>query len=516
MRRPRRVRADLEFLAPALEVLETPPSPVRMALILIICAFVVGALGWAWFGRIDIIAVAQGKIQPTGRVKVIEPLETGRVRAIDAVNGRHVHTGDVLVEFDPSEALADEKAAADGLASLRAEIVRRKAALAAAAARRFEPSPPIAWDDGASPPLREREDAVLAADLGQLSAQLASIEAQRQQKQAERDQLVKTIETQKRLIATLQERVDMRTTLVNEHAGAKSAVIDATETLQYQQTQLAIQQGQMVSDETGIAVVARDAEKTLQSFVSDNAQKLAEAERQAEDLDQKLAKARAKADYMTLRAPIDGVVQASMVNSVGQVVTTGQEAMRIVPDGAALEIEVYALNRDIGFIHEGQEAVVKINSFPFTRYGTINARVTRVARDAIPEPDASQIEGDPAKTAGGFRFRGRPAHAEPGVSGDADAASGFDRHRRPRRAADPRHDRHRRGQDRQPAHPRIRIFPARRNDFGRDEGAVRGAGRWPNKARPLSSGARYRPRGCAPADAAGWRAAAKPGDREAQ
>jgi hemolysin D len=406
VRRRLAVRADHEFLAPALEVLETPPSPVRMALILIICGFVVAALGWAWFGRIDIIAVAQGKIQPTGRVKVIEPLETGRVRAIDAVNGRHVHSGDILVEFDPTEALADENAAADGLASLRAEIARRKAALAAAAARRFEPPPPIAWDETVTPLLREREDAVLSADLAQLSAQLASIEAQRLQKQAERDQLVKTIETQKRLIATLQERVDMRTTLVNERAGAKSAVIDATETLQYQQTQLAIQQGQLASDETGTAVVATDAEKTLQSFVSENAQKLADAERQAEDLDQKLAKARVKADYMTLRAPIDGIVQASMVTSVGQVVTTGQEAMRIVPDGAALEIEVYALNRDIGFIHEGQDAVVKIDSFPFTRYGTIGARVTRVARDAIPEPDASQIEGDPAKTTVGAGFAG--------------------------------------------------------------------------------------------------------------
>jgi len=254
--------------------------------------------------------------------------------------------------------------------------------------------------------LREREDAVLAADLNQLNAQLASIEAQRDQKRAERDQLVKTIETQKRLIATLQQRVDMRTTLVNERAGAKAAVIDATETLQYQQTQLAIQQGQLASDETGMAVVARDAEKTLQSFISENAQKLADAERQAEDLDQKLAKATAKTDYMTLRAPIDGNIQASMVTSVGQVVATGQEAMRIVPDGAALEIEVYALNRDIGFIHEGQEAVVKIESFSFTRYGTINAHVTRVASDAIPEPDASQIEGDPAKTTNGAGFAG--------------------------------------------------------------------------------------------------------------
>jgi hemolysin D len=406
IKRRRAHRADQEFLAPALEVLETPPSPVRMALILIICAFVAVALAWAWFGRIDIIAVAQGKIQPTGRVKVIEPLENGRVRAVDVVNGQHVAKGDVLVEFDTSEALADETDASEGFASESAEIARRKAAMAAAAVRSFDPPPKISWDGSVPQLLRDREDAVLDADLHQLNAQLASIEAQRIQKQAERDQLVKTIATQKNLIATLQERVDMRTTLAGEKLGAKSTVIDATETLQYQQTQLAIQEGQLVSDETGTAVFLKDAEKTLQAFLSDNAQKLADAERQADDFAQKLAKAKAKTDYLTLRAPIDGVVQASMVTSVGQVVTTGQEAMRIVPDGAALEIEVYALNRDIGFMHVGQEAVVKIESFPFTRYGTVTAHVTRVARDAIPEPDASQMEGDPAKTTVGTGFAG--------------------------------------------------------------------------------------------------------------
>ena len=71
--------SDREFLAPALEILETPPSPVRIAFLWIICAFVAVALAWAYFGRIDIIASAQGKFQPTGRVKVVEPLETGRV-----------------------------------------------------------------------------------------------------------------------------------------------------------------------------------------------------------------------------------------------------------------------------------------------------------------------------------------------------------------------------------------------------------------------------------------------------
>ncbi len=95
------VVADREFLPADLEILETPPSPVRLALILIICGFVVVALAWSWFGRIDIVAVAQGKFQPTGHVKVIEPLETGRVAAIEVENGQHVKAGEVLLEIRP-------------------------------------------------------------------------------------------------------------------------------------------------------------------------------------------------------------------------------------------------------------------------------------------------------------------------------------------------------------------------------------------------------------------------------
>jgi hemolysin D len=87
-------------------------------------------------------------------------------------------------------------------------------------------------------------------------------------------------------------------------------------------------------------------------------------------------------------------------------VSSGQEIMRIVPEDAGLEIEVYVLNKDIGFVKSGQEAVVKVESFPFTQYGTILARVMRVARDAIPEPEANQNEGDPARAAASSTFAG--------------------------------------------------------------------------------------------------------------
>lgn len=189
----------------------------------------------------------------------------------------------------------------------------------------------------------------------------------------------------------------MRSSLFDKNAGSRADLINAIETMQYQQTALAQQIGQLAEANANLMVIARDTEKAYETFMSDNAQKLAEAERQADDYAQKLAKSAAKLDHMTLRAPISGTIQASSVTTVGQVVTSGEEIMRIVPEDAALEIECYLPNQDIGFVKEGQDAVVKIESFPFTRYGTINARVTRVARDAIAQPEAEQTETNAQK-----------------------------------------------------------------------------------------------------------------------
>ena len=99
-------------------------------------------------------------------------------------------------------------------------------------------------------------------------------------------------------------------------------------------------------------------------------------------------------------------MQSSIITNVGQVVTSGQEIMRIVPEDLGLEIEAYVRNRDIGFVSVGQEAVVKVESFPFTRYGVIKAHVMRIAKDAIPEPDANAIEGDPTRVSNAVGFAG--------------------------------------------------------------------------------------------------------------
>jgi hemolysin D len=392
----RRARADHEFLPAALEILETPASPVRLALILVIASLWVAGVAWAIWGQIDIVAVAAGKVQPTGRVKLIEPLVTGKVVAIPVENGRQVREGDLLLALDATEAEADRDALTTNLAALRAELARRHAALAALdhPGGPSGPAPEPAFAPDLAPAIRAREKGVLAGDLAELAANLAGLEARSRQSEATRARLAGTIAVKRDLIATLKERVAMRDELVDRHAGARSAVLDALERAQREEAELSSDRGQITEAEASLAVLAREMVKARESFRAEQLQKIAEAERQADELAERRAKAQALVDHLRLTAPIAGMVQALAVSTVGEVVTTGEEVMRLVPQSSSLEVEVYLANKDIGFVHPGQPATIKIETFPFTRYGTIKGTVSRVAADAIPEPEARAAEGD--------------------------------------------------------------------------------------------------------------------------
>lgn len=399
------LRQDSEFLPAALEILETPPSPNKIAFLVSICVFVVVALVWSYIGRIDIIASARGKIQPAGRVKIIQPVETGKIVQVAVHNGQAVKEGDLLLELDKTDAQADEAEAASGYVSYRAEALRRLAVLHAAEDPDFKIMP-IQWPEDVPQTNRVRENRVLAGDVAQLAANVASFDAQIKQKEAEQKRLADMLVTQKTLIDVLQQRVDMRTSLVKSGAGPVANLIDAQETLGYHATNYATTKGQLGESYASVEVLKRDRTKTIDNFIADNRQKLADAERQAADYEQKVAKARAHISHLVMRSPIAGTVTAATVTTPGQVVTVGEEVMRIVPADAALEIEAYLENKDIGFVKLGQEAQVKIESFPFTRYGSLSAKVTRISKDAIPEQDAQQIEGDPAKSSKSTGFAG--------------------------------------------------------------------------------------------------------------
>jgi hemolysin D len=380
---------DREFLPAAIEIVETPPSPIVVSFIWVICALFAGALAWSYFGWMDIHAIASGKIQPSGRSKVVQPLEPGKVVTILVENGSRVEAGDVLLELDPTETAADREAQWRDLESAGAEAARRRAAIEAA---RFDRQAiPIRFPPSASMPLRRREEGVLLADLAQLTASLDSLKAQAAQSRAAIHRLTDNIAARAKLIALTKERVDMRELIQKKGAGSRSLIIDALERYETEVTTQVGEQGQLRESSAALETAEKKMAETLAQFVADQTQKLAEAERKRDRLSQELIKASSKNDRMWLKAPVSGVVQQLAVTTVGQVVSSGQALMTIVPPDAPLEIEAMILNKDIGFVRIGQPAIVKVEAFPFTRYGTIDGTVTKISADAVDMRNAPNL-----------------------------------------------------------------------------------------------------------------------------
>jgi len=383
-----RTAGDQDFLPAALEVVETPPHVRETVLAYALCALITAAIAWSILGYLTTYAVATGKIRAVGQTKVVEPVERGQVSAIRFKEGDHVKQGDVLVELNPTDAVAARAIVADKLFSSRAEAARRRVAIVAAAGDPVDVKAVIAWDADIPQKVRDRETGVLEADLSQLAAALSDLTARRTAKEAARDGFSTSITSENTLIAATTERVGMHQTLETKGWDSRARVLDALEPLKEQQVALSVLQGKLADAIAAVAVIDAEIVKARDVFVAENTQKLAAAESQIDDLTEQLKKADVVVANMTLRAPIAGVVHAPAVTTIGQVVSPGQQLMEVVPEGAALEIEAYVLNSDIGFVREGQPAVIKIDTFPYTRYGTIEGKVTKVAADAITGAEA--------------------------------------------------------------------------------------------------------------------------------
>ena len=219
----------------------------------------------------------------------------------------------------------------------------------------------------------------------------SNLTAQAGEKQAAVAQLAMSMAGETMLLGREAERVDLRQQLAKEGNGSRLNLIDAQQSLLETRTQLAGDEGRKLEAEAAVETLRTERAKQVEAFLADNQRRLADARRTADGKAQDAAKAQARLDRLTLRAPVDGAVQALAATNLGQVVMAGQEVMRVVPQGGALEIHAYVLNEDVGFVEPGQTAVVKVDSFPFTRFGTIDAEVVSLAYAAIPGDTVSGV-----------------------------------------------------------------------------------------------------------------------------
>jgi len=378
--RARRPRADeLAFLPAALEIMETPPSPIGRAVGATIIILFCVALIWAWAGTIDIVASATGKILPSGRTKVVQPFETAVVRSIRVQDGQVVKAGDVLIELDPTVNAAERDHLRNDLLAEQLNIARLRAALAGGNDPSGDFTPPADADSA----LVSAQRQLLLNQVAEHRAKIAALTRQQAQKEAEQGTISATIHKLEATIPVIQQRVDIRKTLMEKELGSKLTYYEILQAMVEQQEDLGVQKSHLREAEAAAAAILETRGQTEAEYRHALSDDLTKAEQKASGLAQDLIKAEQKTNLQRLTAPVDGAVQQLAIHTVGGVVTPAQALLMVVPSDSRLEIEAMVSNRDIGFVHAGQEAEIKIDTFNFTRYGLLHGQVLSVSQDAV-------------------------------------------------------------------------------------------------------------------------------------
>ncbi|MEA3156709.1 MAG: rane fusion protein hemolysin [Betaproteobacteria bacterium] len=373
----RRRENEIAFLPAALEITESPPSPIGRAIAASIIAVFCIALVWATLGSVDIVATATGKIVPGGRTKLIQPFETGIVRAIHVRDGQSVKAGDVLIELDPTMTDADQEHQRSDLVAAELDVARLRAALAEDPLAAFRPP----QSAGAAEIEMHRQ--FLISQRAEQNAKLSEIERQQGQKEAERATTSASVAKLQATIPVLQERVDIRKNLLEKALVSKITYLSEFQDLVGLQQDLVVQQSRLREADAAIALLKETRERTAAEYRRTTFDALAKAEQKVASAAQEVVKAERRTKLQHLTAPVDGVVQQLAVHTVGGVVTPAQALAVLVPSDSHLEIEAMLSNRDIGFVHPGQKTEIKVDTFNFTRYGLLHGDVLSVSTDAI-------------------------------------------------------------------------------------------------------------------------------------
>lgn len=389
---PKRLSDEAAFLPAALSLQDTPvhPAPRRLAYALITLFLI--ALTWAIFGQVDIVAVAPGKIIVSERTKIIQPLEVSVVKRVLVRDGDHVEAGQALVELDPTMATADRTNVNELLKSAQSEVMRTRALLKA-----LNAAEPHAPDLGKTIPQGWTDEDLSSAraelndEWSDVTAKLAKAAAEINRRQAE-------IATAREVVAKLettlpiarQREADFRQ-LADQGFMSSHANQDRTRERIEMERDLATQRARLAEANAAL----RESENTRVAYIAETKHSLrtreAAAELKRQQGTQDLAKAGQRERLTTLKAPVAGTVQQLAAHTEGGVVTEAQPLMVIVPDGAQVRAEVTLENKDIGFVSPTQEAAIKLETFPYTRYGTVNATVKTVTADAVNDEKRGAI-----------------------------------------------------------------------------------------------------------------------------
>lgn len=423
---------EQDFLPAVLELLEKPPSPAGRWILWSILLVVAAAVVWAVYGRVDIVAVAHGKIIPAGSIKAVQPAQLGIVRNLYVTEGQRVTAGEPLIELDPTVNDADRERLAGQIDSASSERERLRYFTGAIEQDRMPES---------------RDESVMAVSLGFNSSILGDsgglqerilldqwaeylavrMHAERElaANDAEQDAGKASLAKLSSILPLVTERAAAMKKLVerdlvprlqwNEVEQQRIETRQEIEILNHRQRQLAANAGKIQQD---LKIQLARMRKAVHT-------RIAELDVELSGLEQELVKAATLTSRQRLSSPVNGTVHQVAVHTIGGVVKPAEPLMWIVPDDTELEVEAWINNRDIGFVRTDAAVVVKVETFPFTRYGTLAGRLAGISHDAVSDETHGLVyKARILLEKSTVRVNGQPVRLEPGMAVTAEVRTG--------------------------------------------------------------------------------------------
>lgn len=379
-----------EFLPAVLEIQETPPSPAGRFILWSIIVLLTAAAIWAACGKVDIVAVTQGKVVISELSRPVNTVVTAEVTAVLVRDGMQVKQGQTLIKLNGRH--LEEQAAEN---RLRQRLNRFHIARLQRLERYYQgesistqlPDSFPQEDNALAQQISTRlvaemdqdrsEKAVYGTQKAVLEAQLAGYDAQKALASGQ--------------LPLFQEQYQALQSLHRKQLTSRDSLLEVSKKYLEARHTVEMAEAGIAEIHSSIARVeaqrqAGDAEK-----VNTLVQEIAERADENRLLGSQLKQLESQIAHYTLRAPVSGTVESLVFRDAGGAVEPPQELLKIVPDEGVLMAEVLVLNQDVGFLHPGQRVTVKVSTFDFTRYGWVEGELKHVSADATEDREMGLV-----------------------------------------------------------------------------------------------------------------------------
>ena len=388
-----------DFAPGLLAIQESPPARLPRAVMYSVSVLFVLLLAWAIFGKLDIVASAEGRLIPQSYVKIVQPSDAGIVQEILVKEGESVSAGQVLMRMDTQVAHADQKSLESELALRRLQLRRIDAELAGR---------PLA--DRANVP-EDLYRQVEAQYRDRRQSYLDSLsKAEEALKRAERDYEsgVEVLSKLREVTPILKQQADAYADMGKDGYAPQVVVRDKQREYLEKSRDLKAQESTVASLAAAVAQARKEVSQATSKYRSDLQNERVDAEGQFRKLEQETVKQAHKVGLLELKAPQAGVVKDLATHTIGTVVSPGTVLLSIVPENEPLVAEVMVKNDDVGFVYLHQTVQVKLAPYPFQKYGLLQGEIIHVgpdSSDSQAQSGSAQKDSDKDKQPSALNYR---------------------------------------------------------------------------------------------------------------